>query len=58
MEIEIKSSCCAVPCLITADADNRKYMIRKEDTNCEVFNSLKDLKQSIDENWSKEMFED
>ncbi|PLR66873.1 hypothetical protein [Bacillus sp. UMB0893] len=55
MEIEIKSAGCAIPCLITADADIGKYMIRKEDTSGEVFNSQGELKQWINENLVEEI---
>lgn len=58
MEFEIKSAGGAIPCLVTADADNGRYMIRKEDTSGEVFNSQEELMQWIDINWSEEMFED
>lgn len=57
MEFELKSSGSAIPCLVTADADNGRYMIRKEDTSGEVFNSVQELKEWIRSNWTESQFE-
>ncbi|MRX55825.1 hypothetical protein GJU41_17825 [Bacillus idriensis] len=57
MEFELKSAGGALPCLVVADEDNGRFMIRKEDTSGEVFNSAHELTQWIRENWSEEQFE-
>ncbi|MGG1632026.1 hypothetical protein [Rossellomorea sp. NRS-1567] len=43
-----------IPCLVVADEDNGRYLIRKADTSGEVFNSQEELVRWIEANWSKE----
>ncbi|MRX70897.1 hypothetical protein GJU40_01780 [Bacillus lacus] len=57
MEFHIKGKDGAVPCLITADEDNGRYMIRKEDTSGEVFNDKTSLINWIEQYWTPQQFE-
>ncbi|YCA44807.1 hypothetical protein M1E11_06395 [Bacillus sp. JZ8] len=43
MEFTLKSKESAIPCLVTLDDENDHYMVRKEDTSGEVFNSPSQL---------------
>ncbi|MCA1059897.1 hypothetical protein LCL96_13250 [Rossellomorea aquimaris] len=54
MEFEIMTVESEIPCLVVADEDNGRYMIRKADTSGEVFNSQEELVNWIENNWSKE----
>jgi maltodextrin utilization protein YvdJ len=54
MEFEIMTVESDSPCLVVADEDNGRFMIRKADTSGEVFNSQEELVNWIEENWSKE----
>ncbi|RBP05993.1 hypothetical protein [Rossellomorea aquimaris] len=54
MEFEIMTKESEIPCLVVADEDNGRYLIRKADTSGEVFNSQEELVRWIEENWSKE----
>ncbi|WP_201714816.1 hypothetical protein [Rossellomorea arthrocnemi] len=54
MEFEILTVESEIPCLVVADEDNGRFMIRKADTSGEVFNSQEELVNWIDENWSQE----
>ncbi|MBN8192307.1 hypothetical protein JI667_09110 [Bacillus sp. NTK074B] len=54
MEFEIRTVESEIPCLVVADEDNGRFMIRKADTSGEVFNSQEELVNWIEANWSKE----
>ncbi|OXS64256.1 hypothetical protein [Rossellomorea vietnamensis] len=54
MEFEIMTVESESPCLVVADEDNGRFMIRKADTSGEVFNSQEELVHWIEANWSKE----
>ncbi|KAA0566945.1 hypothetical protein F0342_02580 [Bacillus sp. CH30_1T] len=54
MEFEIMTKESEIPCLVVADEDNGRYLIRKADTSGEVFNSQEELVTWIETNWSKE----
>jgi hypothetical protein len=54
MEFEIMTKESEIPCLVVADEDNGRYLIRKADTSGEVFNSQEELVRWIEANWSKE----
>lgn len=54
MEFEIMTKDSEIPCLVVADEDNGRYLIRKADTSGEVFNSQEELVAWIESNWSKE----
>ncbi|MFI8576265.1 hypothetical protein ACIGEL_11145 [Rossellomorea aquimaris] len=54
MEFEIMTKDSEIPCLVVADEDNGRYLIRKADTSGEVFNSQEELVRWIEANWSKE----
>jgi len=58
MEYEIKNKEGAIPCLIVADDENGRYMIREADTSGEVFNSSREMLFWIYENWEEQDFED
>lgn len=58
MEFNIKAKDSAIPCEITVDPDNGKYMIRKSDTSGEVFQNVSQLKKWIEDNWNENEFED
>ncbi|PFG03763.1 hypothetical protein [Bacillus sp. es.034] len=54
MEFEIMTVESEIPCLVVADEDNGRFMIRKADTSGEVFNSQEELVHWIEANWSKD----
>ncbi|MFC7786186.1 MULTISPECIES: hypothetical protein [unclassified Rossellomorea] len=54
MEFEIMTKESEIPCLVVADEDNGRFMVRKADTSGEVFNSQEELVEWIETNWSKE----
>lgn len=54
MEFEIMTVESEIPCLVVADEDNGRFMIRKADTSGEVFNSQEELVHWIEANWSNE----
>ncbi|MCA1064237.1 hypothetical protein QTG56_03350 [Rossellomorea sp. AcN35-11] len=54
MEFEIMTIESEIPCLVVADEDNGRFMIRKADTSGEVFNSQEELVKWIEANWSQE----
>ncbi|MGM0752091.1 MAG: hypothetical protein ACQET6_09155 [Bacillota bacterium] len=54
MEFEIMTKESEIPCLVVADEDNGRYLIRNADTSGEVFNSQEELVRWIEANWSKE----
>ncbi|MCH1626375.1 hypothetical protein [Fredinandcohnia quinoae] len=56
MEYSICSLDSALPCEITVDDDNGRYMIRKSDSSGEIFNSAEELIAWINTNWSPEEF--
>lgn len=57
MQFELLNKSGAYPCEITVDEDNGRYMIRKEDTSGEVFNSKEELYAWIQSNWEPKDFE-
>ncbi|MGG3915153.1 hypothetical protein [Rossellomorea vietnamensis] len=54
MEFEIMTVESEIPCLVVADEDNGRFMIRKADTSGEVFDSQEALVHWIEANWSKD----
>ncbi|MGG1217023.1 hypothetical protein ABE236_06015 [Priestia endophytica] len=58
MEFTLKSKESAIPCLVTLDDENGRYMIRKEDTSREVFNSPSQLIAWVSANWYGDDFVD
>lgn len=58
MEYLLKNKTSAIPCLIEADPDSNRYMIRSADTSGKGFNSKEELIQWVHENWNAEDFED
>lgn len=54
MEFEIMTKESEIPCLVVADEDNGRYLIRKADTSGEVFNTQEELVRWIEANWSQE----
>ncbi len=58
MEYEILSKNSAIPCLVVADADNGRYMIREADTSGEVFNNPREMLFWMYNNWTEQDFED
>ncbi|MYL53638.1 hypothetical protein GLW08_09850 [Pontibacillus yanchengensis] len=57
MEHQLYGKSGAYPCVVTNDPDNGRYMIRKEDTSGEVFNSKEELVKWIHANWEMKQFE-
>ncbi len=55
MEFEIMTRESESPCLVVADEDNGRFMVRKADASGEVFNSQEELVNWIEANWSQEM---
>ncbi|MDX8361870.1 hypothetical protein [Cytobacillus sp. IB215316] len=58
MEYELSCKGSALPCEVTIDEDNGRYMIRKADSSGEIFNSPVELVRWIVENWHPEDFRD
>ncbi|MYL35578.1 hypothetical protein GLW05_18535 [Pontibacillus yanchengensis] len=58
MEYQLYGKSGAYPCVVTIDPDNGRYMIRKEDTSGEVFNSKEELVKWIHDYWKIEQFVD
>ncbi len=58
MDFFIKAKDGAIPCLVTIDEDNGKYMLRNSDTSGEVFQTKEQLLQWIESEWYPEFFED
>lgn len=58
MEFQLQNREGAYPCEVTIDDDNGRYMIRKEDTSGEVFNSPLELYQWIQDHWKANDFKD
>ncbi|QOY35707.1 hypothetical protein AWH56_024085 [Anaerobacillus isosaccharinicus] len=58
MEFVIKAKDSAIPCSVTIDEDNGKYMLRKADTSGEVFQDKNQLIQWIETEWNPNLFED
>lgn len=56
MEFTLCSFESALPCEVTVDEDNGRYMIKKADSSGEVFNNADDLIKWVHENWSSEEF--
>lgn len=57
MEFELKNKEGAIPCLVVADFDNGRFMIREEDTSGEVFNEPISMLSWIQRNWTITDFE-
>ncbi|MCT8138168.1 hypothetical protein H1D32_10625 [Anaerobacillus sp. CMMVII] len=58
MEYVIKAKDSAIPCLVTIDEDNGRYMLRNADTSGEVFQNKEQLIQWIETQWYPKFFED
>ena len=58
MEFIIKAKDSAIPCAVTIDEDNGKYMLRKADTSGEVFQDKNQLIKWIETEWNPNLFED
>ncbi|WP_110112258.1 hypothetical protein [Bacillus sp. CGMCC 1.16541] len=58
MEFSLQSLDGAFPCEITVDEDNGRFMLRKADTSGEVFNTMEELIQWMEQNWHAEQFTD
>ncbi|KGX92465.1 threonine dehydratase [Pontibacillus halophilus JSM 076056 = DSM 19796] len=56
MDYYLKSKEGAYPCEITIDEDNGRYMIKKEDTSGEIFNTAQELIHWLENNWNREQF--
>lgn len=56
MEFSLSCKGSAMPCEVTLDDDNGRYMLRKADTSGEFFNSPEQLVQWIQTNWSEKDF--
>ncbi|MCA1030383.1 hypothetical protein LCL95_04925 [Bacillus timonensis] len=56
MEYKIDAKDSAIPCEITIDDDNGRYMVRNADTSGQSFNSAKELVSWIEQNWKPEDF--
>lgn len=48
----------ALPCEVTIDEDNGRYMIRKADSSGEVFNTPVELVKWVLTNWQRDEFID
>jgi len=57
MEFTLQAVNGAIPCEVTVDEENGRYMLRKEDTSGEIFNSPEELLQWVEVNWSSEKFQ-
>lgn len=58
MEFVIKAKDSALPCIVTIDEDNGRYMLRNIDTSGEVFSNKEHLLNWIQNEWHAELFED
>ncbi|MBU9714199.1 hypothetical protein [Evansella tamaricis] len=58
MEFEIKAKDGALPCEVTIDEDNGRYMLRNADTTGEFFETPTELRDWIQANWNPNRFED
>ncbi|MFC0522857.1 hypothetical protein ACFFGV_04535 [Pontibacillus salicampi] len=56
MEFQLYGRDGAFPCEVTIDDDNGRYMIRKEDTSGEVFNSTAEMYLWMRQHWKAEDF--
>ncbi|SER40998.1 hypothetical protein [Salipaludibacillus aurantiacus] len=56
MRMQLIAKDSAIPCEVTADADNGIYTIRKNDTSGEVFNDLTSLISWVQEYWGPDQF--
>ncbi|MGK0701725.1 hypothetical protein ACR3I8_20430 [Priestia flexa] len=56
MEYTLKSIDSAIPCEVTVDDDNGRYMLRNADTSGEVFNSASELTQWVQKHWNEKQF--
>lgn len=58
MEFIIKAKESAIPCAVTIDEDNGRYMIRNVNTSGQVFQNKDELLKWIEEEWNSNTFED
>ncbi|ESU33953.1 hypothetical protein G3A_03920 [Bacillus sp. 17376] len=58
MEYLLKCRGNAFPCEVTIDEDNGRYMIKKDDSSGEVFNSSTEVVHWILDNWEIDDFYD
>jgi hypothetical protein len=56
MEFTLCSYESALPCEVTVDEDNGRYMIRKSDSSGEFFNTAIELINWVHENWTSDEF--
>lgn len=56
MEFTLSSKHSRIPCEVTMDADNGRYMLRKADTSGEVFNEPNELLNWVENNWNENDF--
>ncbi|PYZ98327.1 hypothetical protein CR205_06935 [Alteribacter lacisalsi] len=56
MDYQLQTPDSAIPCEVTCDPDNGRFMIRKADTSGEVFNSAEELTDWLEKNWTEAMF--
>ncbi|MGD6815860.1 hypothetical protein ACQCVE_02145 [Metabacillus sp. 113a] len=57
MEYLLKSKSSAIPCLIEADSDLNRYMVRNADTSGKGFNTKEEMIAWIEEHWKADDFE-
>lgn len=58
MDFELNCKNSAMPCEVTLDEDNGRYLIRKADTSGEYFNTKEELLTWLSENWDESIFVD
>ncbi|WP_204528062.1 hypothetical protein [Priestia flexa] len=56
MEYTLQSIDSAIPCEVTIDDDNGRYMLRNADASGEVFNSASELTQWVQQHWNEQQF--
>ncbi|TYR81161.1 hypothetical protein FZC66_04665 [Priestia megaterium] len=56
MEFTLQSYDGAIPCEVTVDDENGRYMLRQADTSGKVFNTAAELTQWIKQNWHANQF--
>lgn len=56
MEYTLQSIDSAIPCEVTIDDDNGRYMLRNADTSGEIFNSASELTQWVQQHWNEQQF--
>lgn len=58
MEYNLSCKGSALPCEVTLDEDNGRYMLRKADASGEFFNTPQQLVEWIQANWRSQDFND